>query len=186
MLVMMDVDSRTRRWFDVAEECATLGVPAIVTIREEDWFRYGRESRFDFDVVEPWLDLDEAREIFTAFKAQDRIHPDVVSPEWAYERIGEPRLLLEYVYLLTHGRMLEERLADQVRQFREQGESPGKLEILRRATLAHALGAGVAVRKLLIGVDLRDDPQEVIGSMVGEYIQVRDGQVEGLHWVRSA
>lgn len=185
MLVMMDVDSRTRRWFDVAEECATLGVPAIVTIREEDWFRYGRESRFDFDVVEPWLDLDEAREIFTAFKAQDRIHPDVVSPEWAYERIGEPRLLLEYVYLLTHGRMLEERLADQVRQFREQGESPGKLEILRRATLAHALGAGVAVRKLLIGVDLRDDPQEVIRSMVGEYIQVREGQVEGLHWVRS-
>lgn len=185
LLVLMDVDSRTRRWFDIAEECAALGVPAIVTIREEDWFRYGRESRFDYDVVEPWLDLDEAREIFTAFKERDRIHPDVISPEWGYERIGEPRLLLEYVYLLTHGRMLEERLADQVRQFREHGESPGKLEILRRATLAHAVGASVSLRKLLAGVDLRDDPQEVIGSMVGEYIQVREGQVEGLHWVRS-
>jgi hypothetical protein len=185
LLVLIDVDSRTRRWFEIAEECAELGIPTIVTIREEDWFRYGRESRFDYDVVEPRLDLDEAREIFSAFGDQGRIHPDVVSPEWAYERIGEPRLLLEYVYLLTHGRMLEERLSDQIRQFREQGESPGKLEILRRATLAHALGAGVSLRKLLSGIELRDDPQEVIGSMIGEYVQVRDGQVEGLHWVRS-
>lgn len=185
LLVLIDVDSRTRRWFDVAEECAILGVPAIITIREEDWFRYGRESRFDYDVVEPWMDLEEAREVFAAFKQRGRIHPAVVSPEWAYERIREPHLLLEYVYLLTHGRMLEERLADQIRQFQEYGGSREKLEILRRASLSHALGVGISLRKLLVGIELRDDPHVVIGSMIGEYIQVRDGRIEGLHWVRS-
>ena len=92
---------------------------------------------------------------------------------------------MEYVYLLTHGRMLEERLKDQVRQFSEYGEDPAKVEILRRISLAASLGSPVDADKLLKDIQLKDDPQQVLRSLSGEYIDLEDGILTGLHWVRS-
>ena len=72
---------------------------------------------------------------FDIFKSKGQLHASIVSPEWAYEKIGKPHLLIEYVYLLTYGRM-SERLKDQVKQFSIQNEDPAKVEILRRTALA--------------------------------------------------
>ena len=140
-LVMVDnAGWATRLWPQVAQTCAALGIRVLVTIRHEDWFRFGKENLFTYEVLEPTLDLTEAREIYRVFRASGHLHTSVTSPEWAYERVGEPHLLLEYTYLLTHGQMLEERLRDQLQQFGAQGEDPAKLEILRRTALASTFG----------------------------------------------
>lgn len=176
---------RTRLWPLIAQECAALGIQVLITIRNEDWHRFARESLTNYEILEPVLDMDEAREIFRIFKARRQVHISVASADWAYERIGKPRLLMEYVYLLTHGRMLEDRLRDQMRQFLEQREDPAKVEILRRITLADALGAPVLADRLLKDMQLRDDPQQVLNSLSGEYINLEDGVITGFHWVRS-
>lgn len=175
----------TRLWPLIAQECAALGVRVLVTVRNEDWHRFARESLTSYEILEPTLDLDEARQIFNAFQLEGRLHASIDSPEWGYERIGEPHLLIEYVYLLTHGCMLEERLRDQMKQFSEQKEDPAKIEILRRTALADTLGAPVLVDKLLKNIQLRDDPQQVLKSISGEYVNLEGGIITGLHWVRS-
>jgi len=156
-----------------------------VTVRNEDWHRFARESLTSYEILEPTLDSDEARQIFKIFQSEGRLHASVDSPEWAYERIGEPHLLIEYVYLLTHGRMLEERLRDQMKQFSEQNEDPAKIEILRRTALADTLGAPVLADKLLKNIQLRDDPQQVLKSLSREYVTLEGGIITGLHGVRS-
>ncbi len=176
---------RTRFWPEISRECAALGIRVLVTVRHEDWFRFAKGSLTNFEILEPILDLDEARQIFEAFESEDRLHQSTDSAEWAYERIGEPHLLMEYVYLLTHGRMLEERLRDQVKQFAEQDEDPKKVEILRRVSLANSLGAPVLADKLVEDVPLRDDAQQVLQSLSDEYIKLESGIVAELHWVRS-
>jgi len=181
-LLIDDAGWATQHWPTVAQQCAALGFPVLVSVRSEDWHRFARESLFNYEVVEPLLDLDEARAIFGLFKSKGRVHASVDSAEWAYEKIGEPRLLMEYVYLVTHGRMLEERLRDQVKQFSNLREDPGKVEILRKVALADALGAPLRAASLLKNVS---DPQQVLNSLRDEYLSLEGDLLTGLHRVRS-
>lgn len=185
ILLIDNVGWRTRFWPPIAQECAALGIRVLVSVRNEDWHRFARLNFTNYEIIEPSLSLDEARQIFEAFRSKEKLHESVSSSEWAYEKIGEPHLLIEYVYLLTHGRMLEERLRDQVKQFSELGEDPAKVEILRRISLADSLGAPVVADKLLEDIQLKDDPQQVLMSISGEYVNLEDGILTGLHWVRS-
>ena len=185
LLLIDNAAWHTRLWPLIAQECSALGIRVLVTVRNEDWHRFARESLMCYEILEPSLHSDEARRIFKTLQSEGRIHSSVDSPMWAYERIGEPHLLIEYVYLLTHGRMLEERLRDQMSQFSEQNEDPAKVEILRRTALADTLGAPLLADKLLQDIQLRDDPQQVVKTLSGEYVTLEHGIITGLHWVRS-
>jgi hypothetical protein len=185
LLVIDNAGWQTQLWPSVAQECAALGVRVLVTVRDEDWQRFAKESLTSYEILEPTLDLEEARQIFKSLQAQGRVHTSVDSPEWAYERIGESHLLMEYVYLLTQGRMLEERLRDQIKQFSQQQEDPAKIEILRRTTLAEALGTPVLVDKLLQNITFTGDQQQILQSLSGEYLKFEGEVLIGLHWVRS-
>lgn len=184
-LLVDDAGWRTRFWPFVVRECAALGIPVLVAVRSEDWYRFARDSFTNYEILEPILALDEAREIFEIFKREKRLHSSIKSPEWVYEKIGEPHLLMEYIYLLTHGQMLEERLRDQMKQFIELQEDPAKIEILRRTALASTLGTPVLAEKLLREIPVKDDPQRILLSLKGEYLNISDGLLTGLHWVRS-
>lgn len=185
-LVLIDnAGIRTRFWSDVAADCVRLGFRVLVSVREEDWFRFARETFTSYEVLNPHLNLEEAREIFAQLRSAGRVHKDIASAERAYDRIGEPHLLLEFVYLLTYGRMLEERLREQERQFVEQGEDPVKTEVLRRVALAHVLGARLDADRLMSQVQTRDDAGSILKSLTGEYIRVTEDGIDGFHWVRS-
>ena len=175
----------TRLWPLIAQECAALGIKVLVSSRQEDWYRFRQESLTGYELVEPILNKDEAKDIYSIYRKENRLHRGVVSAEWAYERVGEPHLLMEYIYLLTHGHMLEERLRDQVRQFQRLEDDPSKVEILRRVSVAHMLGCHLRTDKLLKDIPLRKDPQDVMGSLAQECIGFENGHVRGLHWVRS-
>jgi hypothetical protein len=183
--VLIDADFDTRRWAEIAQAAAAAGAQVLVTVRTEDWQRYDLSALTTREVIEPTLAEEEAREIFAAFKGRDQIHPAVRSAQEAYERLRPPHLLLEFVHLVTQGRMLEDRLRDQVRAFTALGEDPAKRRLLRLVSLANALGAPVPLGAALRVVPLRDDPQDVVGTMVGEYLAVEEGRLVPLHWVRS-
>lgn len=186
LLLLIDgIGWQTPLWADVAETCVTLGIRVLATVRQEDWQRFGREGVSGYEVLEPVLDLDEARSIYTFVQRASRLHPAVIAPEWAFERIGEPHLLLEYIYLLTHGTMLADRLRDQLRQMAVQHEDPAKVEIIRRVALAHVLGTPVRADALLDSIQLREDPQMVVQTLEGEYLRLEGDALVGLHWVRS-
>jgi len=185
LLLVDNAECRTRLWPLIAQECAALGIRTLISVRNEDWHRFALESLTNYEILEPILDSNEAKDLFNAFRAEGRLHASVDSPEWAYEKVGKPHLLMEYVYFITHGQMLKERLRDQVKQFSAQQEDPAKMEILRRIALADALGASVIAEKLLRTIRLRDDPQLVLKSLTGEYLNIDHGIITGLHWIRS-
>ncbi|MHB8101885.1 MAG: hypothetical protein ACYDEF_06865 [Methanosarcina sp.] len=131
------------------------------------------------------MDLIEAKEIFNRFKEKGKIAYAVESPEWAYEKIGDSRLFIEYIYLITHGQMLEERLQDQVRQILRLSEGKSKVELIRRISLADTLGVPIIIDKLLEVVSVQGDPQDILLSLSDEYISINSKTASGLHWVRS-
>ncbi len=81
--------------------------------------------------------------------------------------------------------MLEDRLRDQVRQFSVQGEDPSKIDLLRRAALAHSLSAPVTIDQLMRHIDFHSDPQYALRSLSDEYLTLDRSLLSGLHWVRS-
>ena len=185
LLLIDNAGFRTPYWPQIAQECSSLGFKILLSIRNEDWYRYSKENLTHIEIVEPTFDLIEAKEVYNRFKEKGKIARTVESPEWAYEKIGDSRLFIEYIYLITHGQMLEERLRDQIRQIRNLSEDAHKIELIRRISLADTLGVPIIIDKLLEVVSVQDDPQDILLSLSDEYISINSETASGLHWVRS-
>ena len=198
-LLVDGADARLQRWPEVAAAARDRGIPVLATVRVEDWRRFAASSAVDLGphrdardtpagplddvaVVEPDLGLDEARALYRRLQALGRVHPTVPSAEDAYERIDRPALLMEYVYLLTHGELLRHRLGGQI-QTLQRAKDDAHLDVLRLATFAHTCGVPLPVAALF---DHRpEDPQRVLSQLDGEYVRRKDGDLSELHRVRS-
>ena len=197
-LLIDGADWRLQHWPTAAAAARDRGIPVLATVRVEDWRRFAAGSAVDpaasdqegavagpladAAIVEPRLDLDEARALFRLTRKHGRLHDSVRSAEDAYERVGEPALLMEYLYLLTHGELLRHRLRGQIRELQRK-EEDAHLAVLRRASFAHACGVPVPAVALLAGRP--EDPQRVLSQVDGEYVRLRDRDVDELHRVRS-
>lgn len=183
-LLIDNAGRQTQEWPRVAQECLALGIPVLTTLRQEDWYRFARTHRFSYEPVEPSLGPDEAKQIYSALHERGQIHASVESGEWAYEKIRVPHLLMEYVYLLKHGQMLEDRLRDQIAEI-EVHENSGKLEILRRVTLADALSSPILTDRLCQGVahqpGFTGDARQLVRSLEDEYLKRHGDRLSGLH-----
>lgn len=184
-LIIDNANWQKRHWGRVAQECVAHGGQVIVTVRTEDWVRFSEPSRITYDVVEPSLGHDEAKDIYTAFRKNRQLHAGIGSAEHAYELLTEPKLLLEYVYLITHGQMLSERLSEQIRQFSAPDDDSTKAVMLRRAMLAAIAGIPLTVDAMCQGLSPRQDLQHILESLIGEYLVIDGEYIYGLHWVRS-
>jgi hypothetical protein len=185
LLLIDNADFQTALWPEVAGYCSEIGIKVLVTIRHEDWFRFSNPNITNYEIIQPELGFNEAKEIYEVFLKQNRIHQDVISYQWAYEKIGMPHLLMEYVYLLTHGEMLKDRLIRQIKQFTSLREDKIKVEILRLISAADSLGSPINIKNLITNIPFDTDPQNIIDSLGNEYIEIKDGIMQGLHWVRS-
>lgn len=184
LLLVDNANWATKQWTSIAREVVTVGVRVLVSTRVEDWNRFALDTTYE--LVEPNLERQEAAQIYEVFRQGNRIHPSVSSVDWAYEKVGSPPLLLEFVFLITHGEMLRDKLREQIHQFSaHQEDSRAKREILRYVTLAHSLGTPVRLEPLMASIDFQADAQEVLESLVGEYLAVDGDFITGLHWVRS-
>lgn len=185
ILVLIDnINLNLQYWGNLVEACSGFEINFLVTIRKEDWFRYGKEN-LQFEVIEPLLNFEEAKEIYKLLKGNGKINTVIKSAEIAFEKIGDHKLLIEYIYLITQGEMLTERLKDQVRQIYQSGEDPIKIDILRKVSLANVNNTPVSIAKLVNKLRFNSDPQNILGSLNGEYLIIEDELLIGMHWVRT-
>lgn len=187
ILVLVDnVRAGLRYWYKLAAELAGQGIHILVTMREEDWYRYSGEiSAFRWEIVTPSLSLAESRQIYKEFKEKNRVAESVSSAEWAFDQVSERKLLIEFTYLITHGQMLANRLSDQVREMERLKEDRAKLHVLRLVTVAQTYEAKVTLDSILRHVEFDGDPDSTLASLQMEYVLCDEGSCEGLHYVRS-
>jgi hypothetical protein len=90
----------------------------------------------------------------------------------AWLTFGEDGPLLEFVYLITQGDTLRERLKEQIRRIQEEvraGKEPNQMEILKIVSLAGAYDAKVKLSSLLSVVELRS-PAYTLDLFEKEYL----------------
>jgi hypothetical protein len=179
-------------WAQLAEQSRELPVKFLITTREEDWYRFGADySKLRLIPITIQMDRTEAESIFYQFRQANQIHLNISGWQSAWEKVEERGLLIEYIYLLTQGEMIEERLAHQIRLLADEKSSAAKLEILRLVSAADICGVQLPSIPLINSVQSRvsftSDRGEVLKSLKDEYfIQMEDRVfVEGLHPVRS-
>jgi len=187
VLVFIDnVGPGLRAWHHLVSQLSGHPIMFLVTMREEDWYRYSAStSGMTAEVVTPVLSIDEAKQIYGAFRQRGKVAAGVPSAEWAYEQVSDQKLLIEFTYLITHGEMLADRLHDQVDAFQRLGEDRAKAQVLRLVSVAQAYGARVPLNGILREVAFTGDPDATLTSLEREYVLFRDGECEGLHLVRS-
>jgi len=187
LVLVNDLNERVKLWHELARELAGQPIKFLIASREENWSRYaGNLHNLHWKTVKPELGIREAKEIYRQFKKRGRIANNVKSAAWAYDKVATQKLLIEFVFLITHGQMLSERLEDQVQTIYSLQEDSAKLHILRLACLAQYFDVRIPLERLYSRVQFQSDPQQAVKSLIGEYLDVTaDEYLDGLHYVRS-
>ncbi|OHD07486.1 MAG: hypothetical protein A2086_06875 [Spirochaetes bacterium GWD1_27_9] len=185
IVVIDNVDNNTRYWYKIASLCREIGIKLLISVRYEDWFRFSDINITNYETIQPYLDIEEAKEIYNNLKKINRIHKDIVSPQWAFEKLEDSKLLIEYIYLITHGEMLKEKLNEQIKNISILEEDKAKIEILRKVSVADMLGSPLSIKKLQKNINSKSDLQYLLESLEKEYIDIKEGIITGIHWVRS-
>ncbi len=193
LIVIDGLNEQVRDWSDLAIRAQKLcGVKFLVTTREEDWFRYGTNiARLNLKPINIDLSEEEAQQIFHLFQKSGHLHTSLTTWQPAWERVKQQKLLLEYIFLLTQGKMITERLSEQLAHFRNDRNEAAKKAILRLVSVADELQiklpAGNLLRFVQDGIGFQGDRGTVLASLKNEYHVLLDGRpfVEGLHPVRS-
>ena len=164
----------------------------LITSREIDWYNYNGDlsNIQSLKVIKPALEEKEAIEIFNLFREAKQLHPSITSWQRAWNKIAERQLLIEYVYLLTHGEMLSERIASQISEIGQSSSGKAKCEILRKVCFADLCGVSLSVVNLYASQseDSDSDFGELLKSMESEFlvhVNEESGYIEGLHPIRS-
>ena len=148
--ILINVPPNNVSWIGVVSQCAHLSfIRFIITIRQEDWFK-SQEAGITFlhQAVELSFHKPEAAEVYSRLndKITDLKHIDF---EEAWIQFGGAGPLLEFVYTVTQGAPLRNRLQQQVAALQKESDKyPQAMEILRMVSLADAFGAGLDVQQL--------------------------------------
>lgn len=191
LIVVDGIDKSVQAWGILMNRIAELPVKVIVTSRQEDWYRYGLDaSKSNLNIIDIELSINEAKNIFNQLNSKGKIHSNIKKWEPIWEKIESKGLLIEYVYLLTQGKMIEERLQDQIKNLNKEKDASAKIEILRWISLADILNIKIETTKLIKYIQheigLQSDRGELLKQLEKEYYVQFDGKyVEGLHPVRS-
>jgi len=192
LIVIDGLDQRVKEWNALAQRLFSLPAKIVITSREEDWYRYGIEvSKVSLKIVDILLFHDEAKNIFEQLKSKNKIHGNIKKWQPTWEKVESKGLLIEFVFLLTQGSMIEDRLETQIRQLnRENSDASVKLEILRLIALADMMNIKIQTQKLInyiqSSIGFTTDRGEVLKSLSAEYyIKFNKRYIEGLHPVRS-
>ena len=190
--VYLDVSPSDVGWDELIKQLSShTNIQILVTVREED-FRRANISGTDiqFDEVELQLERSEAEEIYQ-FLVETQPPGWFLDFEDAWNRFGGSGPLMEFVYLITQGDSLRERLQQQVRRIQDEvrcGQcSYAELELLRLVSVASAFEARLKLRELVRFLQL-SAWQRTLALFEEEYL-LRTSEdstlVGGLHPIRS-
>ena len=195
-LILLDnLDAHLSEWNLLAQLMQT-GVTyhykLVITSRENDWYNYGGDisSLHSLHIIKPILTQKEAEGIYGALKKAKKLHKDITDWKEAWSKIADRQLLIEYVYLLTHGEMIAERISAQMKEIGNASAGATKFEILRKVCFADVCGIKLETKTLVRGLNSRTDSDigEVLKSLADEFlvhISSEGDFIEGLHPVRS-
>lgn len=195
-LILLDnLDAHLSEWNLLAQLMQT-GVTyhykLLVTSRENDWYNYGGDisNLHHLQIIKPVLNEKEASDIFYSLKKAEKLHHDITDWKDAWSKIADRQLLIEYVYLLTHGEMIAERISAQMKEIGNSSAGGTKFEILRKVCFADVCGIKLETKSLIRGLSATPDSDigEVLKSLADEFlVHISSGgdYIEGLHPVRS-
>lgn len=196
LIIIDNLNEDVQEWNKLSQqllEKIAINYSILITTREEDWYAFaGDQSNLGkLEIIDISLDYKQAQEIYLNLKSKNKIHKSVTNWQSAWEKVEDRRLLIEYVYLLTHGEMIEDRILNQLSKITKSNNGNIKSDILRTISLADIMGIKLKcnnfiseLKTLYQGIDLN----EVMISIEKEYfIKLNESieYIEGLHPVRS-
>lgn len=195
LIIIDNLDSQTREWNRLAQllqEEVSYHYKLIITTREDDWYNYGGNlsNVRSLQIVKLALNEQEAKSIFEVLQKSNKLHPSIVDWKSSWAKVSDKKLLIEFVYLLTHGEMIAERVAYQISQINSSDTGRIKCEILRKVCFADICGIKIPISKLVESLTetTSQDYGELLKSIENEFlirVDTTDKYVEGLHPVRS-
>jgi len=184
---VINVNPNTTEWLKIIKESVHFRhIKFLVAIRNEDWYRASAIGiEFEHKEIELFLSKDEAEIIYSRLNEQKKVNHFTDFGE-AWIQLGNNSPLLEFVYSITQGDSLRNKLKQQVQQILKEGDSinNAQIEFLRIVSLADSLGAKIDVSKL----DSNNDYQFIIEKLENEYLIKKSTDrkfIQGLHIVRS-
>lgn len=196
LLILIDnLDGRVQKWNGLVQllqaELPT-NYKVLLTTREIDWYNYSGDlsNIRSINIIVPTLEEQEAKNIFQKLKETGNLHPSITNWKREWNRIAERKLLIEYVYLLTHGEMLSERITAQMKELGQSSFGQLKCDILRKVCFADVCGVKLTVRNLFCSQKdyAGADFGELLKNLESEFLihlNTDDNYVEGLHPIRS-
>lgn len=195
-LILLDnLDSHLSKWNMLAQlmqASVTYHYRILVTSRENDWYNFGGDvsNLHSINVIKPVLEKEEAEAIYIALQKAGKLHPGIGDWRESWSKISGRQLLIEYVYLLTHGEMIADRISAQMKEIGSTAACAAKFEILRKVCFADVCGIKLETRALIRSLEVRVDfdPGEMLKSLMDEFlvhISADGDHIEGLHPVRS-
>lgn len=193
LAIYIDVSPRDSGWLDLIEQLSRHPqIQILVTVREED-FRRATISKADIDLETVALAFErtEAEQIYSRLQGK-RQPARLLNFQDAWNLFGGDGPLMEFVYLVTQGETLRERLQEQVKRLQDdvlaQRYPPALLDLLRLVSVASAYEAQVQASSLLASLQL-PAPDRVLELLEEEYLIRRSDNgllLQGLHPIRSA
>lgn len=184
---VINVNPNTTEWLQIIKESAHYNqIKFLVAIRNEDWYRASAVGvEFEHKEIDLLLTKEEAEIIYLKLNERNKVS-HFTDFEHAWIQIGSDAPLLEFVYSITQGDSLYNKLKQQIQQIlkEDQLNKNQQIEFLRIVSLAHSLGAKIDVTKLSTNVDY----QFIIEKLENEYLIRRSTDkkyLQGLHIIRS-
>jgi hypothetical protein len=195
LIVLDNLDAQLKEW-NLLAQLLQMHVGSnyrlLITTRESDWYLYsGDQSNLrKLQVINIDLDIRQAQTIFNSLSSKGRIHPIIINWQSAWEQIKGKGLLIEYVYLLTHGEMLADRIAIQMKEIESQPDGKIKFDLLRKVCFADTIGIQLSSEKLssFYAKHQTTDISSIIRYFEKEFLITEVESIvyiSGLHPVRS-
>ncbi|MEA5467534.1 hypothetical protein [Spirulina sp. 06S082] len=194
MAVYLDVSPNDEGWVELVKELSLQrNIQVLVTVREEDFKRASiSNTEIQFNEIELKFDRTEAEEIYQ-FLQETETPAYFLDFDDAWKRFGNQGPLMEFVYLVTKGESLRERLQGQIEKIQkevaEKIRSEKELKVLCLVSVASAFEARLKIRELVHFLDLpKSTTKQTFKLLEKEYLlrTSEDGRlVAGLHPIRS-
>lgn len=163
----------------------------IITTREDDWYYYSGDlsNIYKLNIININLNENEAEQIFLMLKKSNRLHETVKEWRKYWEMVSAKKLLIEYIFLLTHGEMLRDRITQQIKNINASQYGGAKCELLRKICFADICDVSINIKKLVKSLSVNGyDIGELLRSIENEFfikIDQDNTHISGLHPVRS-
>ncbi len=191
IIVIDGLNNILSKYHELIDVTHNLPVKFLITTRQVDWYRYGLDlSKTSIKIIDISLSINEAKKIFLELKKRGKIHLEISNWQSVWEKIESKGLLIEYVYLLTKGEMISNRLNTQIKELNSENDANSKVEILRIISIADVLNLKIKSIRLINhiqeNIGFTTDRGEALKQLEKEfYLRFDEEFIEGLHPVRS-